>query len=86
MANKKVTIEYIWIDSKLKLRSKTRVIKDDNIDKIPEWNYDGSSTFQAEGHDSEIIIKPVRTCPCPFRKNNNLLVLCDAYNYKDEPV
>jgi hypothetical protein len=23
-----------------------------------EWNYDGSSTNQAPGHDSEVIIKP----------------------------
>jgi glutamine synthetase len=26
---------------------------------LPEWNYDGSSTGQAPGHNSEVIIKYV---------------------------
>jgi glutamine synthetase len=53
------------------------------------WNYDGSSTGQAEGHDSEIIIKPVYICPNAW-KNTKLssdryyLALCDTYNKNDE--
>ena len=28
------------------------------IDNLPEWNYDGSSTGQAFGDNSEIVLKP----------------------------
>ena len=27
-----------------------------DISELPEWNYDGSSTGQAEGNDCEILI------------------------------
>jgi glutamine synthetase len=77
----KVCAEYVWIGGNMELRSKCRILDLVDIDdKIPEWNYDGSSTNQAEGSDSEIIMKPVRTFKCPFRcSGNNLLVLCDTY-------
>lgn len=28
-----------------------------SVDDLPVWNYDGSSTGQAPGHDSEVLIK-----------------------------
>ena len=43
-------VEYIWIGGKGELRSKTRVLYDiitADIDEIPDWNFDGSSTDQA---------------------------------------
>ena len=40
-----------------------------DVHHIPEWNYDGSSTGQAEGKKSEVILKPVYVCPDPFRRN-----------------
>jgi glutamine synthetase len=46
--------------------------------ELPDWNYDGSSTEQAEGSFSEIIIKPQRIFKDPFRKGG-LLVICDTY-------
>ena len=79
-------VEYIWIGGNNEIRSKCRVM--DNIDDIdnindnqnyPEWNYDGSSTGQAIGSDSEVIIRPVAVFKCPFRKGNNMIVLCDTY-------
>ena len=60
-------IEYVWIDGVNELRSKIKVYNNCKIKKIsdiPEWNYDGSSTYQASGEDSEIIIKP-----CALFKN-----------------
>tara|TARA_B100000123_G_C25737132_1_gene432036 strand:+ start:322 stop:1326 length:1005 start_codon:yes stop_codon:yes gene_type:complete len=76
----KILLEYIWIDGDGGLRSKTKVVKSNgfDIENIPQWNYDGSSTKQAEGSDSEVILKPVRCFSDPFRKNENLLVLCEA--------
>ena len=53
------TYEYVWIDGMGGLRSKSRVLSRDYtyVDELPLWNYDGSSTGQAEGTDSEINFK-----------------------------
>lgn len=75
--------EYIWTDSKGDLRSKTKVLKD--LPKIlPEWNYDGSSTGQAEGNSSEVILQPKRVYKDPWNSNGRL-VLCDTYLPTGEP-
>ena len=43
------------------LRSKTRTLRSypTATDQLPTWNFDGSSTAQAVGHDSDIYMKPV---------------------------
>ena len=81
-----VIAEYVWHDDKLNLRSKSRTLDFDNIDEsllladeYEEWSYDGSSTNQAHGSNSEIILKPVRVFMDPFRGGYNVLVLCDTY-------
>ncbi|GAA5803370.1 hypothetical protein EDC94DRAFT_606526 [Helicostylum pulchrum] len=83
----KVQVEYIWIDAKNGLRSKTRTL--DFVPKspkeLPEWNYDGSSTGQAEGHDSDVLIQPVAVFADPFRGGDNKLVLCETYNNDGTP-
>ncbi len=83
-------VEYIWIDGLGKLRSKTRVLptseSSHKLSKIPIWNFDGSSTNQALGNDSEIILVPVFMCPDPFRKQNNVLVLCECLTKNSEPA
>jgi hypothetical protein len=43
------------------------------------WNYDGSSTGQAPGEDSEVYLVARAIFKDPFRKGDNILVLCDAY-------
>lgn len=48
------------------------------MSELPVWNYDGSSTGQAPGDDSEVYIKPVRIYPDPFRGGKNILVLCET--------
>ncbi|CAL4081272.1 unnamed protein product [Meganyctiphanes norvegica] len=80
----KVQAMYIWIDSTGEnLRGKTRTL--DFIPKAPEelpmWNFDGSSTGQAEGSNSDVYLKPVAIYPDPFRLGNNKLVLCEALKY-----
>lgn len=66
------------------LRSKTRIIYVDkqrdhlNINDIPIWNYDGSSTGQAETNKSEIFIFPRALFKNPFIQGG-ILVLCDTY-------
>ena len=70
------------------LRSKTRVIYNSAVptsDKIqdvtkidmswfPEWGADGSSTEQAEGSDSDIILRPVSAIRDPFRPGGYLVM------------
>ena len=43
------------------------------------WNYDGSSTGQAPGHDSEVYLVPRCIFKDPFRGGDNILVMCDTY-------
>ena len=78
----KTCIEYVWIGGNNELRSKTKVIelnKNLILNDVPEWNYDGSSTKQATGEESEIIIKPKCLFIDPFRGDDNYMVMCDTY-------
>jgi glutamine synthetase len=81
----KVLAEYIWIGGNpstgTDLRCKTKTMctdKVNSLDELPVWNYDGSSTGQAPGKDSEVYLKPIAFYPDPFRRGNNILVLCEA--------
>ena len=83
--------EYIWLDGYMpepNLRSKTKVInftkEDFTISDLPMWNFDGSSTKQAEGIDSDCLLKPVKMIKDPQRKNG-YLVLCEVLNPDETP-
>jgi glutamine synthetase len=71
--------EYIWIDgtepSPL-LRSKTRIVADGEEPGI--WGFDGSSTNQASGDDSDCVLQPVFSCPDPLRGPDDKLVMCEV--------
>lgn len=98
----KFVAEYIWTDGKGQLRSKSRTVnlnvtkedlqKRDIMREIRDtslyekWSYDGSSTGQAVGKDSEIILNPVSVFSDPFRKGPNVLVLCDTYHPDGSPT
>lgn len=86
-----IKLEYVWIGGNNELRSKTKVIKTDKLyltlddSEISNWDYDGSSTEQSEGNNSEVIIKPVAVYKDPFRNEHDLLVLCDTWLSDDTP-
>merc|ERR1719387_2274203 len=84
----KVQAEYIFIDADGDVRSKCRTVDASKatIDQLPDWNYDGSSTNQAPGDDSEGIIKPRAIFKDPFRQGDNILVLTDTYTPSGEPL
>ncbi len=81
-------VEYVWIGGNNELRSKTKVLNKEinSVNDLPIWNFDGSSTQQADGKDSEVIIKPRALFNDPFRMRNHKLVLCDTYTPNDEPL
>lgn len=78
--------EYIWIDGAVptrQLRSKARAVdvgSNPSIEDFPEWSFDGSSTAQATGEDSDCILKPVAFVQDPFRGDGNYLVMTEVFN------
>ncbi|XP_078142460.1 glutamine synthetase-like isoform X1 [Centroberyx gerrardi] len=82
-------VTYIWIDGTGEgLRNKTRTLEREpqTIDDIPEWNFDGSSTYQAEGSNSDMYLIPVRMFRDPFTLDPNKLVLCEVLKYNRLPT
>lgn len=91
MNRDKYFFEYIWLDGYQtpNIRSKTKVLttnyRNEEVGKLPEWSFDGSSTKQAgdvkiygfEGTDC--ILKPVFMLDDPFRPNYGKLVLCEVF-------
>lgn len=53
---------------------------------IPEWNFDGSSTYQAEGSNSDLYLIPVCMFRDPFTLDPNKLVLCEVLKYNRLPA
>lgn len=84
----KCIAEYVWIDGHDGVRAKARVLDavPSTPSELPSWNYDGSSTDQAPGSDSEVILKPQAMYPDPFRGEPHILVLCDTYTSKGAPL
>jgi len=95
-------LEYVWIDADGGLRSKNRVVDCDclnvndvnDISAVGEWSFDGSSTGQATGTDSDVIIRPVAIYPNPFYPTCSTgepvcfkahLVMCDCYDKDGTP-
>ena len=54
--------------------------------ECPVWNYDGSSTYQAEGSNSDMYLNPVAIFKDPFRRGPHKLVLCDVLKYNKKPA
>ncbi len=72
--------EYIWIDGTEPtplMRCKTRILADG---KEPgTWGFDGSSTNQAPGDNSDCVLEPVYVVRDPIRGGENVLVMCEVY-------
>jgi len=85
--------EYIWLDGAAptqQIRSKTRVVslpdgQSLDPDAYPEWGFDGSSTYQAAGGDSDLILMPARVLRDPTRSESDRLVLCEVLNPDGSP-
>lgn len=97
-----VLAEYVWLGGLVAdmttgkpvcidptdIRSKTKVLSKlpKSVADLPDWNYDGSSTNQASGEDSEVLLRPVAMYKDPFRGGDNILVLCESMTPSGEPL
>jgi len=75
-------LEYVWLDGYKtpNLRSKVKYIELPcvDLDTVPEWGFDGSSTMQADGDNSDCVLKPVKI----YGEN---IVLCEVMNPDGTP-
>ena len=92
----KIKLEYVWLDGykpEPNLRSKVKIVTYESVKnafldgKFPMWNFDGSSTSQAETGNSDRLLKPVRHyMPSTFPlENNTVYVLCEVLNPDGTP-
>ena len=77
--SEKSKLEYIWLDGykpTQSLRSKTQIKSNfsGKLEDCPIWSFDGSSTEQATGDDSDCLLKPVAIYPDPDRINGYLVM------------
>lgn len=84
----KYKLEYVWLDGYLpepNLRSKTKIVDSapKKVEDCPIWGFDGSSTQQAEGHDSDCMLHPVALYPDSTRRNG-FLVMCEVHLPKEK--
>jgi len=82
-----IMAEYIWIDVEGGLRSKSRTLtkKISKVEDLPEWNFDGSSTGQAPGDNSDVYLRPKAFYPDPLRLGDNILVMCECWMSDGKP-
>ena len=79
----KFKLEYIWLDGYEpvpNLRSKTKIVDfeaEPTLEQLPLWNFDGSSTRQADGSSSDCFLQPVALFPDPARTHGRL-VMCEV--------
>ncbi|MCB9781292.1 MAG: glutamine synthetase beta-grasp domain-containing protein [Alphaproteobacteria bacterium] len=78
--------EYIWVDGThptALVRSKTKIMPETleapDLSDFPLWAFDGSSTNQAPGGDSDRILKPVCMVADPVRGKGAWLVMCEVF-------
>lgn len=85
-------VTYIWIDGSSPtqtLRSKVKIICHRKAaletSDLPQWNFDGSSTNQAVGHDSDLTLQAVRVVDDPINGSGHYLALCEVLNPDGQP-
>jgi len=70
------------------MRCKTKTVDHEPSEPadLPVWNFDGSSTGQATGVNSDVYLHPVALFRDPFRCGRNKLVLCETSQYDHKPT
>ncbi len=105
MSKQPVRVSYVWCsgkDSHHDLRSKDKTLYLTAADAakepqalldagvFPEWNFDGSSTEQAKGLDTEILVRPVKAyknvLPSYAADVKRFIVLCECFLPSGQPT
>jgi glutamine synthetase len=86
---KKKMAEYIWIGGGGELRSKTKVVENEDslsVKDYPLWNFDGSSTEQSTANSSDLILRPSFVCEDKLRGWPHKLVMCEVLDNDYNPI
>jgi len=59
--------------------------KPKSVADLKVWNFDGSSTGQAPGSNSDVLMRPVAIFHDPFRGGENILVMTETLNNDGTP-
>ena len=81
-------LTYVWIDGTgetMRAKQQTVAKEPKSIADVKDWGFDGSSTGQAVGHDSDMILKPVAMCRDPFFPGPSKIVMCEVYDKDGKP-
>lgn len=95
-------LEYVWIGlngfqgetwtmrSKLKVHSflndQIKSLGEGDVSVLPMWSFDGSSTGQATGENSDCILAPIRAITDTVRNDGrSVIVLCEVLNADGTP-
>jgi len=83
----KIMAEYVWVDAVGETRSKSRTLPEQEYkpEDLPVWNFDGSSTDQAPGENSDVYLRPCAVYPDPFRGSPNIIVLAECWSADGVP-
>lgn len=88
-----VRAEYLWLDGKkptASVRSKTRILESKKskitLADFPEWSFDGSSTYQAPGDKSDLLLKPAYFIKDPIRGEDSYIAMCEVFHVDGHPV
>ena len=82
-------LEYIWLDNAGQLRSKVKLTSDEIENNsmgstgAPQWSFDGSSTGQAVGNNSDCLLEPIAHYDNPI--DGGYFVLCEVFDSQSEP-
>merc|ERR1712142_1048965 len=84
-----IQVLYVWIDGSgqcLRCKTKTAYKEPQSPSDLPVWNFDGSSTNQAEGANSDVFLQPVALFNDPFRGKPHKMALCETYSFDNSPT
>ena len=52
---------------------------------VSDWGFDGSSTYQARGSDSDLVLRPVCFIKDPLRGTKNFIIMSEVFNPDGTP-
>jgi glutamine synthetase len=74
---------YKRTDSDFRVKTVPKKVTD--IGQLRTWDFDGSSTNQAPGGNSDVYLRPAAIFRDPFRGGDNILVMAECYNNDGTP-